>query len=72
MAESPLRDIAKSMALFQRVLVQIIGCTGVGLGLTYLLVWKFGFPKVMLLVGGLGGFGLALFNLYRTLENQEK
>jgi F0F1-type ATP synthase assembly protein I len=55
----------KGMGYFGAILADLIGFTGAGIGLGYLLSSKLGAPSWVMLPTGMAGLAVAFYRLYR-------
>ena len=54
----------RSLGLFTAIIVELLGCTGAGVGLGYLAWKKAGAPWWVLVLTSVAGLALAMYRMY--------
>lgn len=66
--QGPPNTWVRKLGLLSVIVVDLVGYTGAGIGLGYLMWKKLGMPWWVLLLTSLAGLGLAMYHLYRVAE----
>lgn len=70
--KEPDSSIARTLGLFSVIVADLVGYTGAGVGLGYLVTTKWGFPWWTMLVTSITGLVLGMYRVYQLSKKAFK